>query len=56
MKTSCNEVVVLPQGGHSSVHNSRSAGEEVTDTRKKGEREILREIKKRKREASRDNL
>ncbi len=49
-------MVVLPQGGHSSVHNSTSAGEEVTDTRKEGEREILREIKKRKREASRDNL
>ncbi len=41
MKTSCNKVVVLPQGGHSSVRNSRSAGEEVTDTRKKGrERDI----------------
>ncbi len=29
-------MVVLQQGEHSSVNNSRSAGEEVTGTRKKG--------------------
>ncbi len=36
MQTNCNEVVVLQQGEHSSVNNSRPAGEEVTCTRKKG--------------------
>ncbi len=41
MQTNCNEVVVLQQGEHSSVNNSRPAGEEVTGTRKKGsERDI----------------
>ncbi len=39
MQTNCNEVVVLQQGEHSSV-NSRSAGIEVTGT-KKGVTEIL---------------
>ncbi len=42
MQTSCNEVVVLQQGEHSS--------EEVTCTRKKGVTEKLEKIKKRKRE------
>ncbi len=36
MQTNCNEVVVLQQGEHSSVNNSRLAGKEVTGTRKKG--------------------
>ncbi len=36
MQTNCNEVVVLQQGEHSSVNNSRPAGKEVTGTRKKG--------------------
>ncbi len=49
MQTNCNEVVVLQQGEHSSVNN-RPAGEEVTGTRKKGVREILEKMKKRKRE------
>ncbi len=31
MQTNCNEVVVLQQGEHSSVNNSRPAGKEVTD-------------------------
>ncbi len=35
MQTNCNEVVVLQQDEHSSVNNSRPAGEEVTGTRKK---------------------
>ncbi len=48
MHTNCNEVVVLQQGEHSSVNNSRPAGKEVTGTRKKGVTEILE--KKRKRE------
>ncbi len=41
MITNCNEVVVLQQGGHSSVHNSKPAGEEVTGSlqEKKGERQ-----------------
>ncbi len=43
-------VVVLQQGEHSYVNNSRPAGEEVTDTRKKGVTEILEKMKKRKRE------
>ncbi len=34
--TNCNEVVILQQEGHSSNHNSRPAGKEVTGTRKKG--------------------
>ncbi len=50
MQTNCNEVVVLQQGEHSSVLNSRPAGEEVTDTRKKGVTEILEKMKRRKRE------
>ncbi len=28
VQTNCNEVVVLQQGEHSSVHNSRPAGED----------------------------
>ncbi len=40
MQTNCNEVVVLQQGEHSSVNNSRPAGKEVTGTRKKGVRDI----------------
>ncbi len=40
MQTNCNEVVVLQQGEHSYVNNSRSAGIEVTGT-KKGVTEIL---------------
>ncbi len=40
MQTNCNEVVVLQQGEHSSVNNSRPAGEEVTGTRKKSDRDI----------------
>ncbi len=48
MHTNCNEVVVLQQGEHSSVNNSRPAGKEVTGTRKKVVTEILE--KKRKRE------
>ncbi len=50
METNCNEVVVLQQGEHSSVNNSRPAGKEVTGTRKKGVTEILEKMKKRKRE------
>ncbi len=50
MKTNCNEVVVLQQSEHSSVNNSRPAGEEVTGTRKKGVTEIFEKMKKRKRE------
>ncbi len=50
MQTNCNEVVVLQQGECSSVNNSRSAGKEVTGTRKKGVTEILEKMKKRKRE------
>ncbi len=49
MQTNCNEVVVLHQGEHCSVKNSRPAGEEVTGTRKKGVREILEKMKKMKR-------
>ncbi len=52
MQTNCNEVVVLQQGEHSSVHNRRPAGEEVTGTRKKGVTEILEKIKKRKKEVN----
>ncbi len=52
MQTNCNEVVVVQQGEHSSVNNSRPAGEEVTGTRKKGVTEILEKIKKRKREVN----
>ncbi len=33
-----------------AVNNSRPAGEEVTGTRKKGVKEILEKMKKRKRE------
>ncbi len=40
MQTNCNEVVVLQQDEHSSVNNSRPAGEEVTGTRKKGVTDI----------------
>ncbi len=40
-------VVVLQQGRHSSVNNSRPAGEEVTGTRKKGVTKILEKMKKR---------
>ncbi len=47
MKKNCNEVNVLQQGEHSSVNNSRSAGEKVTGTRKKGVTEILEKMKKR---------
>ncbi len=43
-------MVVLQQGEHSSVNNSRPAGEEVTGTRKKGLTEILQKRKKRNRE------
>ncbi len=50
MQTNCNEVVVLQQGEHSSVNNSRPAGEEETGTRKKGVTEKLEKINKRKRE------
>ncbi len=49
MQTNCNEVVVLQQGEHSSVNNSRPAGKEMTGTRKKGVTEILEKMKKRKR-------
>ncbi len=52
MQTNCNEVVVVQQGEHSSVNNSRPAGEEVTGTRRKGVTEILEKIKKRKREVN----
>ncbi len=48
MQTNCNEVVVLQQGGHSSVNNTRPAGEEVTGTRKKGVTEILEKLRKEK--------
>ncbi len=41
-------MVVLQQGEHSCVNNSRPADEEVTGTRKKGATEILEEMKKRK--------
>ncbi len=47
MQTNCNEVVVLQQGEHSSVNNSKPAGKEVTGTRKKGVTEILEKMKKR---------
>ncbi len=50
MQTNCNEVVVLQQGEHSYVNNSRPACEEVTGTRKKAVTEKLEKIKKRKRE------
>ncbi len=40
MQTNCNEVVVLQQGEHSSVNNSRSAGIEVTGTKKVSNRNI----------------
>ncbi len=40
----------MQQGEHSSVNNSRPAGEEVTGTRKKGVTEILEKRKKRKRD------
>ncbi len=40
-------MVVLQQGEHSSVNNSRPAGKEVTGTRKKGVTEILEKMKKR---------
>ncbi len=43
-------MVVLQQGGHSSVNNSRLAGKEVSGTRKKEMTEILEKMKKRKRE------
>ncbi len=48
MQTNFNEVGVLKQDAHSCVNNSRPAGEDVTDTRKKGVTEILENIKKRK--------
>ncbi len=44
MQTNYNEVVVLQQG---SVNNSRPAGKEVTDTRKKGVTEKWEKMKKR---------
>ncbi len=47
MQTNCNEVVVLQQGEHSSVNNSRPAGKEVTGTRKQGVSEILEKMRKR---------
>ncbi len=47
MQKNCNEVVVLQQGEHSSVNNSRPAGEEVTGTRKKGVTEILEKFRTR---------
>ncbi len=50
MQTNCNEVVILQQGEHSSVNNSKPAGKEVTGTRKKGVTEILEKMKKTKRE------
>ncbi len=50
MQTNCNEVVVLQQGEHSSINNSRPAGEEVTGTRKKAVTEILKKMNKKKRE------
>ncbi len=40
MQTNCNEVVVLQQGEHISVNNSRSAGIEVTGTKKGSNRNI----------------
>ncbi len=40
-------MVVLQQGEHSSVNNSRPAGEEVTGTRKKVVTEKLEKINKR---------
>ncbi len=40
MQTNCNEVVVLQQSEHSSVNNSRSAGIEVTGTKKGSNRNI----------------
>ncbi len=43
----CNEVIVLQQGEHSSVNNSRPAVKEVIGTRKKGATEILEKIRKR---------
>ncbi len=43
-------MVVLQQGGHSSVNNSRPAGKEVSGTRKKEMTEILEKMKKRKTE------
>ncbi len=51
MQTNCNEGVVWQQV-HSSVHNSKPAGEEVTGSRKKGVTEILDKMKKRKREVT----
>ncbi len=39
-------MVVLHQGEHSCVMNSRPAGEEVTGTRKKGVTEILEKMKR----------
>ncbi len=45
MQTNFNKVVVLQQGEHSCVNNSKPAGEEVT--RKKGVTEILEKMKKR---------
>ncbi len=42
-------MVVLQQGEHSSVNNSRPAGKEVTGTRKRGVTEILEKMKKMKR-------
>ncbi len=50
MQTNGNEVVVLQQDEHSSVNNSRPAGEEVTGTRKKGVTEILEKMKEKGRE------
>ncbi len=50
MQTNCNEVVVLQQGEHSYVNNSRPACKEVTGTRKKAVTEKLEKIEKRKRE------
>ncbi len=47
----CKQIaMILQQGEHSSVDNSRPAGEEVTGTRKNGVTELLEKIKKRKRE------
>ncbi len=43
-------MVVLQQGEHSFVNNSRPAGKEVTGTRKKEVTDILEKMKKMKKE------
>ncbi len=40
VQTNCNEVVVLQQGEHSSVNNSRPAGEEDRYKKKERDRDI----------------